>query len=81
VDEKDVNAEILEYALLTLSSIFTGSDIPVLLYPRAAADELHIVGEKVYNLWALDVSYSDHYFDYMHKFFKRLNSIKPFADH
>jgi len=40
-------------------------DFPTLLYPAAFADEQKISYEKIYNLWVLNLQYTDPYFKYL----------------
>jgi hypothetical protein len=48
-----------------LSAKFEQDDIPVLLYPVAYAENHSIPYEKRYNLWVLNMQYTDHYFRHL----------------
>ena len=77
VDPEGFNEEILEFTLRKLSTLYEDTDIiPVMLYPKACADELNIAYEKVYQICSLDIRGLDYYFDFIKKIFKRLLSLQ-----
>jgi hypothetical protein len=76
IEKSLIDAEILERVLCNLSKHFNIKEIPILLYPQNAVDKLHIVSEKIYRLCVMDARNLDYYFEFMKKYFRRLNSIK-----
>jgi hypothetical protein len=76
VEKALIEAEILEKALYNLSKYFDVKEIPILLYPQNATDNLQIVYEKIYRLCVMDARNLDYYFEFMKKYFRRLNTIK-----
>ena len=76
-DPEAFSNEALANALSELSSHYDTGTVPVLVYPRQNADMLNIAYEKVYQLWVLDARRLDYYFEFMKRFFRKLNSIQP----
>lgn len=46
-------------------------EMPVLLYPKTFADDADISYEKVYNLWIINIRFSDQYFGFIEKLLTR----------
>ena len=80
VEPEGLDAETLDSALRKLSTLFEETVIPMLIYPKACADDLNIAYEKIYQLCALDVKGLDFYFDFIKKMFKRLVSLQSSGD-
>jgi len=59
------SADILQAAISRVADITGKEDFPTLLYPAAFADEQKISYEKIYNLWVLNLQYTDPYFKYL----------------
>jgi len=60
------------YAVLSqLSQYYEEEEIPVLLYPVAYADNNSLPYEKTYNLWVLNMAYTDHYFSCLNRLLHR----------
>jgi hypothetical protein len=64
-DESEFSTDIFQTAVSIVAEITAKEDFPVLLYPVAFADERKIPYEKIYNLWACSLKYSDPYFRYL----------------
>ena len=64
-NKAEFSAGILQAAISKVADITGKEDFPTLLYPAAFADEQKIPYEKIYNLWALNLQYSDPYFKYL----------------
>ncbi len=65
VDSDDFTKEIFHLMVSELSSKFEQNEIPVLLYPVEYAENHSIPYEKLYNLWVLNMQYTDHYFRHL----------------
>jgi hypothetical protein len=63
-----LTAEILQTVINGFAQLFGNKEIPVLLYPRAAASQMGINFEKTYCLWVHNMQNLDPYF----RFLKRL---------
>ena len=74
VDPSELTKDILYLALSQLSKKFEQDEIPVLLYPVDYAESSYIPYEKIYNLWALNLQYLDHYFRYLNRLFRGVDS-------
>ena len=70
VDPEDLTGDILKRALDLALKMIRKMEIPVMLYPDACAGDLGIKNEKVYNLWILNMRYSDPYFRYINRFMR-----------
>jgi hypothetical protein len=64
-DSEKLDAQILRDAISLVAELTGKTDFPALLYPAAFADEHEIDYEKIYNLWVLNLQYSDEYFRYL----------------
>jgi len=74
VDSNELSKDILYLALSELSKKYEQDEIPVLLYPVDYAENSYIPYEKLYNLWALNLQYLDHYFRYLNRLFRGVSS-------
>jgi hypothetical protein len=74
VDPSELTKDILYLALSQLSKRFEQDEIPVLVYPVSYVEKNSIPYEKLYNLWALNMEYTDHYFKYLDELMKRNSS-------
>jgi len=70
VDSSEVTKDILYLALSQLSKKFEQDEIPVLIYPVSYVENNSIPYEKLYNLWTLNMQYTDHYFKYLDELMK-----------
>ena len=64
-DKAELSAAILQAAISKVADITGKEGFPTLLYPAAIADEQKISYERIYNLWVLNLQYSDPYFKYL----------------
>ena len=71
LDGDGLEPTLLAAVLARLSGRYEEEDIPVLLYPVAYADRNSLPYEKTYNLWVLNMEYTDHYFGYLDKLLHR----------
>ena len=71
VDSSELTKDILYSALSRLSKKFEQDEIPALVYPVSYVEENSIPYEKLYNLWTLNMQYTDHYFKYLDELIKR----------
>jgi hypothetical protein len=67
LDSEDLPSDIFNSTLAIISKTYEQNEVPVLLYPSAFADRQQINYEKQYNLWAMNVRYSDPYFKYLNR--------------
>jgi len=56
--------------LSLLSAKYEKAEVPVLLFPVAYADDRSIAYERLYNLWVLNMQYTDYYFRYLKRLIK-----------
>ena len=70
VDSSELTKDILFLALSQLSKKFEQDEIPVLVYPVSYVEKNSIPYEKLYNLWTLNMQYTDHYFKYLDELIK-----------
>jgi hypothetical protein len=64
-NKSEFSAGILQAAISKVGEIAGKEDFPTLLYPAAFADEQKISYKKIYNLWVLNLQYTDPYFKYL----------------
>jgi len=70
VDPDDFTKEIFHCMVSELSTKFEQNEIPVLLYPVEYAENHSIPYEKLYNLWVLNMQYTDYYFKHLKELLK-----------
>jgi len=70
VDSDDFTKEIFHLMVSELSKKIEQNEIPVLVYPVEYAENHSIPYEKLYNLWVLNMQYTDHYFRHLKGLFK-----------
>ena len=71
VDQENLGAAELAAALRGLASHFSGEEMPVLVYPSGFLGSRSISHEKEYNLWVVNMRFSDIYFRSIDTTFKR----------
>ncbi|MFO7965436.1 MAG: hypothetical protein R6U50_16045 [Desulfobacterales bacterium] len=76
LDESEVAPDILASLLSGVSRYYETETIPVLLLPTGYASAWNLEYEKIYNLWILNVNYSDSYFRNLHRLFRRVNAVE-----
>jgi len=69
LDEK-VPAELLQVGLEKASLHYEGREMPVLTYPFSYVEENSLPCDKVYQLWILNLQFSDEYFKYCDGLFR-----------
>ena len=67
VDGQNLPKEIFSTVIATVTDTFLQDEIPVLLFPAAYADNHNIDYEKHYNLWVINLQYTDPYFKYLNR--------------
>jgi len=70
VDSSELTKDILYLTLSQLSKKFEQDEIPVLVYPVSYVEKNSIPYEKLYNLWTLNMQYTDNYFKYLDELIK-----------
>ncbi|MGA7827593.1 MAG: PilZ domain-containing protein [Geobacteraceae bacterium] len=65
VDAEDFPRGTLFMIYSLLSKYYDSEYVPILLYPVAYADNHQIEYDKIYNLWILNMQYTDSYFRYV----------------
>jgi hypothetical protein len=70
VDPSELTKDVLYLTLSQLSKKFDQDEIPVLIYPESYVDKNSIPYEKLYNLWTLNMQYTDDYFQYLDELMK-----------
>ena len=67
VDEADFPREMFNLMLSCLTLKFNKDDVPVLVYPASYAETHAIPFDKIYNMWVLNLLYSDDYMKFIQK--------------
>ena len=70
VDSEGLSGEIFKLALDLVLKIIRKMEMPVMLFPAACSQDIGILNEKIYNLWILNMRFSDPYFRYINRFMK-----------
>jgi hypothetical protein len=70
VDSSELTKDILYSALSQMSKKFEQDEIPILVYPVSYVESNSIPYEKLYNLWTLNMQYTDQYFKYLDELIK-----------
>jgi hypothetical protein len=71
VDQENLGAAELASALRGLAAHFSGEEMPVLVYPSCFLSSRSVPHEKEYNLWVVNMRFSDIYFRSIDTTFKR----------
>lgn len=71
VDSLNLDKAVLLSALREVFEQLRLREMPVLIYPSVFADNTGIDYEKIYNLWIIDIQFSDQYFGFIDKLFHR----------
>jgi len=69
LDAKDLPINTIYICLSMLSKYYEQDEIPVLLYPISYAQSQFVPYKKTYDLWILNMQYTDLYFKYMDNLF------------
>jgi hypothetical protein len=67
LDEVDFPRDMLYLMLSCITLKFNKDDVPVLVYPAAYAETHDIAFDKIYNMWILNLLYTDDYLKFMGK--------------
>ena len=67
VDGQNLPKEIFSTVISSVADTLLQDEIPVLLFPAAYADNQNIAYEKHYNLWVINLQYTDPYFKYLNR--------------
>jgi hypothetical protein len=67
LDEVDFPRDMLYLMLSCITLKFNKDDVPVLVYPAAYAETHDISFDKIYNMWILNLLYTDDYLKFMEK--------------
>jgi hypothetical protein len=65
VDEVDFPRDMLYLMLSCITLKFNKDDVPVLVFPAAYAETHDIPFDKIYNMWILNLLYTDDYLKFM----------------
>lgn len=72
LESEDIPRDALYSSLFKLSNYYEQEEIPILLYPVSYAEGQSIPYDKVYNLWILNMQYTDQYFKFIEDLFSRV---------
>ena len=67
LDGHNLPKEIFSTVISTVADTLLQDEIPVLLFPATYADDQNITYEKHYNLWVINLQYTDPYFKYLNR--------------
>ena len=70
VNGRQLTPDIVEAVVQNLSHYYESNEVPILLYPQQAAQQMGIDKEKHYTLWAYDTRNLDPYFRFMKRLLK-----------
>ena len=67
LDGNSLPKDIFSSVISTVAETMLQDEIPVLLFPAVYADDQHIDYEKHYNLWVINLQFTDPYFKYLNR--------------
>jgi hypothetical protein len=67
LDGHNLPKKIFSTVISTVADSLLQDEIPVLLFPATYADDQNIKYEKHYNLWVINLQYTDPYFKYLNR--------------
>jgi len=70
IDPKDLSWEIFSLAVSSLTGVYQGENIPLLLYPPAYLDDVDIPYEKGYYLWIGNMVHYNKFLEYLQRNFR-----------
>jgi hypothetical protein len=73
LDDDDFPCGTLSMMWSLLSKYYSSDEIPILLYPASYADKNKFDYENIYNLWILNMHYTDSYFRSVEKMIRHGN--------
>jgi len=71
IDREDFPPDVVESVLTEAGRGYDGGEVPVLVFPRDAADSLSFKVEKTYTLWVIETHNEKGYFSSLRNTFKR----------
>ena len=75
--DEEVPVELLQVGLEQASRHYEGQEMPVLTYPFSYVEENSLPCDKVYQLWILNLQFSDEYFNYCDGLFRSVKKETP----
>jgi hypothetical protein len=70
LDKEDLTAEVLTRVVRHIYNAIGLEELTVMVYPVAFADAIQFPYEKIYNMWVLNLRFSDPYFRYLQRLLK-----------
>jgi hypothetical protein len=70
IDTESLPREVLYAAVAQLTGVYQTDTIPLLIYPPAYSDVMHIPSEKKYQLWIIYMRHSNKFLEYVQRHFR-----------
>ena len=67
LDGNNLPKDITSTVISKVAETMLQDEVPVLLFPAVYADDQHIDYEKHYNLWVINLQFTDPYFKYLNR--------------
>lgn len=67
IEPEAITRQVIHRTLYNVAELYNFAEIPVLLYPSECAEPMHLQTEKQYNLWIMNIRFSDHYFKHLNR--------------
>ena len=74
IDRENLSAETVQQLYHQVADIFSIKSVPVLMYPRSAADTIGISVDRDYHLWIMRMTITDKYFRHLNGFIRNIES-------
>ena len=74
LDSENLPYNVLRQSISILVKNLSMSDSPILLYPKEYLESQEIPFERIYNLWVLNMNNTDHYFRYLTRLLRFVQS-------
>ncbi len=74
LDSENMPYNVLNKSISILMKSLSMSDSPILLYPKEYLEFHKIPYERIYNLWVLNMNNTDHYFRYLTRLLRFVQS-------
>ncbi|MBE0500002.1 MAG: hypothetical protein IBX47_01070 [Desulfuromonadales bacterium] len=71
VEQKALDKRRLQRILFDLAKKYKKHTHPLLIYPREYAEKQGFKIDKNYNLWTLDLRHTEHYMDWLYRYFRK----------
>ena len=75
--DEELPADLVQISLERVSSHYDGGEMPVLTYPFSYVEQQSLPYDKIYQLWILNLQFSDEYFKFCDGLFR---SVKKTAE-